>query len=148
MMVTTPRYLSALAEGNRLAFGLDVRSSRGVPLRALLVTWALVCLLLQARNRAELFALSSVAVLIQYGVTSAALAVLARRRERGLSPGHAALAVPALAVALALGAGATRREGLVAAGAIVLGLVLRSTSSRGRRTPSAGPGPTGPPSPS
>jgi amino acid transporter len=145
MMVTTPRYLSALAEGNRLGLGLDVMSPRRVPARALVVTWALVCLLLQARDRAELFALSSVAVLIQYGVTAASLAVLAWRGERGLSMRHAALAAPTLAVALALGAGATRREALVAAGAIVVGLVLRSTSLRGRRTPSATPGPTGRP---
>jgi amino acid transporter len=145
MMVTTPRYLSALAQGDRLALGLDVMSPRGVPARALFVTWALVSLLLQARNRAELFALSSVAVLIQYGVTAASLAVLARRGERGLSTRHAVLALPALAVALALGAGATRREAIVAAGAVLLGLVLRSISLRGRRTLSGAPGPTGPP---
>jgi amino acid transporter len=145
MMVTTPRYLSALAEGNRLALGLDVMSPRRVPARALLVTWVLVCLLLQTGDRAELFALSSVAVLIQYGVTAAALAVLAWRGERGLSMRHAVLAAPTLAVALALGAGATRREAMVAAGAVVVGLLLRSTSLRGRRTPSAAPGPTGRP---
>src|SRR5947208_3309394 len=60
MMVTTPRYLSALAEGGRVALGLDSMSARGVPSRALLVTWALVVLLLQSGSRAELFALSSV----------------------------------------------------------------------------------------
>ena len=145
MMVTTPRYLSALAEGGRLAFGLESMSPRGVPARALLVTWAAVALLLQSRDRAELFALSSVAVLVQYGVTAAALAVLARRGERGLSARHAVLAAPALAVAFALGAGATRREAVVTAGAVVLGLALRSISSRGRRTPSAAPERTGPP---
>jgi APA family basic amino acid/polyamine antiporter len=145
MMVTTPRYLSALAEGGQLAFGLDAMSARGVPARALFVTWALVSLLLQTGDRAQLFALSSVAVLIQYGVTAASLAVLARRGERGLSSRHAILAAPALAVALALGAGATRREAIVAAGAILLGLALRASASRGRRTPSAAPGPTGRP---
>jgi len=130
MMVTTPYYLSALAEGGRVALGLESMSARGVPSRALLVTWALVVLLLQSGSRAELFALSSVAVLMQYGVTAASLAVLARRGERGLSARHAALALPALAVAFALGAGASRREAAVAASAVLLGLVLRAAATR------------------
>ncbi len=130
MLVTTPRYLSALAEGGRLALGLDAMNARGVPGRALLATWALVVLLLQSGSRAELFALSSVAVLMQYGVTAASLAVLARRRERGLSPPHAVLTLPAFAVAFALGAGASRREAVVAASAVLLGLLLRTAAAR------------------
>jgi amino acid transporter len=130
MLVTTPRYLSALAEGGRLGLGLAAMNERGVPARALLVTWVLVTLLLQSGSRAELFALSSVAVLMQYGVTAAALAILASRRERGLSLRHAVLAGPAFAVALALGSGASRREGVVAASAVVLGLVLRWAAAR------------------
>jgi amino acid transporter len=105
-------------------------NARGVPARALLVTWALVVLLLQAGSRAELFALSSVAVLMQYGVTASSLAVLGRRRERGLSARHALLALPALAVAVALGTGASRREAVVAVSAIALGLVLHTAASR------------------
>ena len=130
MMVTTPHYLSALAEGGRLALGLEAMNARGVPSRALLVTWALVVLLLQSGSRAELFALSSTAVLMQYGVTAASLAILARRGERGLSPRHALLALPALAVAFALGAGASRREAVVAAAAVLLGLGLRWAAGR------------------
>jgi APA family basic amino acid/polyamine antiporter len=130
MLVTTPRYLSALAEGGRLGLGLATMNERGVPARALLVTWVLVTLLLQSGSRAELFALSSVAVLMQYGVTAAALAILASRGERGLSLRHAVLAGPAFAVALALGSGASRREGVVAASAVVLGLVLRWAAAR------------------
>ena len=130
MLVTTPRYLSALAEGGRLAFGLEAMNARGVPARALLVTWALVVLLLQSGSRAELFALSSVAVLMQYGVTASSLAVLGRRRERGLSPRHALLALPALAVAFALGSGASPREAVVAVSAVLLGLLLRWAASR------------------
>src|SRR5262249_54721556 len=42
MMVTTPRYLSALAAGERELFGLDREAASGVPLRALFVTWAIV----------------------------------------------------------------------------------------------------------
>jgi amino acid transporter len=140
MMVTTPRYLSALAEGGRVALGLESMSGRGVPSRALLVTWALVVLLLQSGSRAELFALSSVAVLMQYGFTAASLAVLARRGERGLTPRHALLALPALAVALALGAGASRREAVVAVSAVLLGLVLRwAAARRGRGRSGASP---------
>jgi len=133
MLVTTPRYLSALAEGGRLALGLEVMNARGVPARALLVTWALVVLLLQSGSRAELFALSSVAVLMQYGVTASSLIVLGRRRERGLTPRHAVLALPALAVAFALGTGASRREAVVAASAVLLGLVLRWAAARRAR---------------
>jgi amino acid transporter len=133
MMVTTPRYLSALAEGGRLALGLDAMNAKGVPSRALLVTWLLVVLLLQSGSRAQLFALSSVAVLLQYGFTAASLAVLAWRGERGLSLRHALLALPALGVAFALGAGASRREAAVAAGAVLLGLALRWAA--GRRAP-------------
>jgi amino acid transporter len=139
MMVTTPRYLSALAEGGRVALGLESMSARGVPSRALLVTWVLVVLLLQSGSRAELFALSSVAVLMQYGVTAASLAVLARRGERGLSPWHALLALPALAVAFALGAGASRREAVVAVSAVLLGLVLRWAAGRWVRAGAATP---------
>jgi len=130
MLVTTPRYLSTLAEGGRSFLGLEAMTARGVPARALLVTWALVALLLQSGSRAELFALSSVAVLLQYGVTASALAVLARRRERGLSPRHALLVPPALAVAAVLAAGASLREAAVAGGAILLGLALRRAARR------------------
>src|SRR5439155_17459642 len=48
MLVTTPRYLSTLAEGGRSFLGLEAMTARGVPARALLVTWALVALLLQS----------------------------------------------------------------------------------------------------
>jgi amino acid transporter len=136
MMVTTPRYLSALADGGRLALGLEAMNAKGVPARALLVTWLLVVLLLQSGNRAQLFALSSVAVLLQYGFTAASLAVLAWRGERGLSLRHALLALPALAVAFTLGAGASRREAGVAAAAVLLGLALRWAA--GRRAPASG----------
>jgi APA family basic amino acid/polyamine antiporter len=125
MMVTTPRYLSALASGERTLFGLDGMSPAGVPVRALAVTWALVLLFVNLGNLSELFALSSIAVLMQYGVTAAALATLAFRRERGLKPLHAVLAVPTLALGLTLVAyGATLREAATTALTVVAGLVL------------------------
>ena len=76
-------------------------------------------------------------MLAQYGVSAAALAVLSRRRERGLVPGHAVLAVPTIALGLVLVAfGATAREGLVALVAVLAGLGLA-----GAARPRAGPRP-------
>jgi amino acid transporter len=130
MMAATPFYLAALARVDGLGFGMADVGARGVPARALLVTWALVTLLIQAGGRGELFALSSIAVLSQYLVTSAALLVLALRGERGLGRRHAALAVPAGLMAMALAAGASTREATVAAIALVVGLLIRAAIHR------------------
>jgi amino acid transporter len=135
MMAATPFYLAALARVDRLGLGLDAVGGRGVARRALLVTWALVTLLIQAGGRGELFALSSIAVLSQYIVTAAALLALALRARRGLGRRHAALAVPAGTVALALVAGASAREAAVAAAALAGGLALRWLAHR--RAPSS-----------
>jgi amino acid transporter len=110
--------------------GVPDVNERGVPRRALLVTWALVTLLIQTGGRSELFALSSIAVLSQYLVTSAALFALARRRERGLDARHMALAVPAGILSVCLAAGATASEARVAGIALVLGLVVRAALKR------------------
>jgi amino acid transporter len=129
MMVTTPRYLSALAGGGRRLFELDHFADNGVPVRALLVTWALVTLVVQSPDLGELFALSSLAVLTQFGVTAAALFALALRGERGLRPAHALLAVPAFGLGVYLaGQGATRNEGWASLAALVFGLVLFAIS--------------------
>jgi amino acid transporter len=125
MMVTTPRYLSALASGRRELFGLHHFSARGVPLRALLVTWVIVAGFVMAGDLGELFALSSIAVLLQYGVTAAALLVLAARRHRGLRPADAWPALPALALGLALVTfGSTAREAVVSLVALASGGLL------------------------
>ncbi len=125
MMVTTPRYLSALAAGERKLFDLERVSPDGVPMRALAVTWMVVAAIVSLGELGELFALSGIAVLLQFGTSALALLVLAFRRERGLRPLHAWPAVPTLAVAGALVAtGATAREAAVAAGAVLLGLGL------------------------
>ncbi len=132
MMATTPRYLSALAGGGRsLPFDFESIAPNGVPLRALFVTWLLVVLLLQAGSLSEFFALSSVAVLAQYGVTALALIALSRRRERGLVPASAWPAFPTILVTLALVSGAQAREALIAGGALTLGLLLRWHHTRG-----------------
>ena len=81
MMVTTPRYLSALASGGRELFGLDRLSAGGVPLRALAVTWLVVGTLVSLGDLGQLFALSSIAVLAQFGTSALALLVLAAPRR-------------------------------------------------------------------
>jgi basic amino acid/polyamine antiporter, APA family len=130
MMAATPFYLAALARVDRLGGGLEATDIRNVPRRALLVTWALVTLLIQLGGRTELFALSSIAVLSQYLVTSAALLALALKRSHGLRPAHAAIAVPAGLMAIALVAAASPREAAVAAAALVGGLVVRGLARR------------------
>jgi amino acid transporter len=125
MMVTTPRYLSALASGERTLFGLDRTSPGGVPMRALGITWLVVAATVSLGELGELFALSSIAVLMQFGTSALALLVLAARGNLGLTPRQAWPAVPTLAVAAVLVVtGASAREGLVAAAAFVLGLGL------------------------
>jgi len=125
MMVTTPRYLSALAAGERALFDLERMSTQAVPLRALGVTWIVVATLVSLGELGQLFALSSIAVLMQFGTSALALVVLASRRKRGLRPRHAWPALPTLAMAAALVAlGATRQEAFVALGTILVGLVL------------------------
>lgn len=127
MVAMTPRYLSALAAGGRqLPFGFERETARGVPLPALALTWALVCLLhLLGGGLAEVFALSGATVLLQYGVTALALLALARRGEHGLTRRDAWPVLPALVVTLVLVSGAEAREALIAGGALALGLVLR-----------------------
>lgn len=125
MMVTTPHYLSALASGRWELFDLERLDRKDVPMRAVFVTWVLVTLFVNAGNLSELFALSSIAVLMQFGVTAAALVALAFRRYQGLRPIDAWPALPTFVVGITLVAfGATRREGFVALGAVVAGLVL------------------------
>jgi amino acid transporter len=127
MVVMTPWYLATLAQNaGPLPLGLERVSGRQVPLRALAVTVGLVTLLLLAGGTlSEFFALSGATVLMQYGVTALSLIALSRRRLRGFAPRDAWPAVPALVVTLALVSGAQAREAAVAAGAIVLGLLLR-----------------------
>jgi len=131
MMVATPRYLSALASGERRLFDLDCVSAAGVPTRALGVTWAVVATVVSLGELGELFALSSIAVLAQFVTSALALLVLGARRERGLELRDAWPAAPTLAVAAVLVvAGASGREALVAAGALLLGLGLLRLARR------------------
>jgi APA family basic amino acid/polyamine antiporter len=125
MMVTTPHYLSSLASGERELLALDRVSEKGVPMRALAVTWVVVAVTVSLGELGELFALSSIAVLLQFGTSALALLVLAFRRQRALRPARSWPAVPTLAVvAVLVASGATARELLVAAAALAVGLVL------------------------
>lgn len=127
MVAMTPRYLSAIEP---LPLHLGVVDARGVPLRSLVATVVFVSLLLALGERAELFALSSVAVVVQYGLAAAALATLALRRRNGLAPVDAWPAAPTIAVSAALLIGAHAREWAVAATTVALGVVLQRLGRR------------------
>ncbi len=137
MMVMTPRYLSALAKGDTLPFGFDRLTPTGVPRRALVVTWIALMALLLLGSRAELFSLSSLAVVIQYVLAAAALAKLALGRRRGLVPRDAWSAFPSLAVGFALAVGAQATEWAVAVGSMLVGLALHGAWRMRARAPGA-----------
>ena len=139
MIVTTPRYLSSMATGAGGVLGLDRIAADGVPRRALAVTWVLVGAFLLVGELGELFALSSLTVLMQFGVTAAALLALAMRQERGLRLRDAWPAPLTLGVALTLaGFGATAREGMVAVGVVLVGLAVLRLARRSRPAAHAG----------
>jgi APA family basic amino acid/polyamine antiporter len=121
MMVTTPRYLTAITGGTRLA----AVSERGVPSVALVVTWVLVTLVLVGGSLGELLTLSSLAVVLQLATVAASLARLGWREERGLRKRDVALAVAALAVTATLTVAAERMEWVVAAGFVLAGVAVR-----------------------
>ncbi len=121
MMVTTPRYLSALAPGTRFSH----TSRSGVPRAALFVTWLVVGAIVSLGSLAELFVLSSLAVVTQYLLVAFALARIGWRRELGLTPARAWSAAPTVVVSLALMTAATSREWIVALGFLVVGFVLK-----------------------
>ncbi|RYZ67142.1 MAG: APC family permease, partial [Proteobacteria bacterium] len=130
MTTTTPRYLAALAAGTRLA-----AERRGMPLRALGLTWLLVVgLIFGLGELGELLALSSLAVVLQFAVVALSLVQLARTRAHGLSPRDAWPALPTLLVALALLSAATGREWLIAGALLVAGIGFRVGYGRWRRS--------------
>lgn len=126
MIVMTPRYLAGLG-AEHVGPALARSDRRGVPRVAVLASVALISLLLIAGSGGQLFALSSVAVLSQYGMTGLSLLALSLRRARGLRPSDAwpAPFVISLGVVLVV-FGGSRWEWLVAGGAAVVGVVLRA----------------------
>jgi basic amino acid/polyamine antiporter, APA family len=119
MFAMTPRYLAALGTDSLLGTELS-RERRGVPTRSLLVTTAAVLVLVSSSTLSGLFVLSSLAVLLQYAVSAAALFRLAARAERGLGKLDLALA-PLTLLAIAALAQAAMAVELLTLGAILLG---------------------------
>ncbi len=124
MFAMTPRYLAALGRSDGLGAWLGGESRGHVPLRALLVTMLGVLVLVQAGRLSELFALSSVAVLAQYAVSSAALGVLCIRGRSGLALRHAWPVPLALGAIVLVGQAAALREVLVASAVLAIGGLL------------------------
>ncbi len=121
MFAMSPRYLSTLGRPDGLGEWIGKESDRHVPQRALWITLAVVLVLSLGGKLGELFVLSSVSVLAQYGVSVAALAVLALRRKNGLRPRHLWPAPLALFAILLLGRAAKPIELVVFAGVLAVG---------------------------
>ncbi len=123
MFAMTPRYLAALGTDSLLGAEL-ARERRGVPVRALVITTLAVLVLVSSSTLTGLFVLSSLAVLLQYAVSAAALFRLASRGERGLGKLDRLLAPFTLLAILALARAAEPVELLTLAGILLGGLLL------------------------
>ena len=123
MFAMTPRYLAALGTDSLLGRELS-REQRGVPARALAVTTALVLALVSSSALFSLIVLSSLAVLLQYGVSAVSLYRLAARGERQLGRGDRLLAPLTLLAIAALVQAAELIELLSLAGILVGGFAL------------------------
>jgi len=128
MFAMTPRYLAALGRADGLGTWIGAEDERRVPRRALASTGVVVSLLVLTASLGggleTLFALSSVAVLAQYAVSSAALLALGLRGERRLRRIHLWPVAPALLSVLLLARGARTVELAVAGGMLLIGLAL------------------------
>ncbi|HEX4337420.1 MAG TPA: APC family permease [Polyangiaceae bacterium] len=133
MLNTTPRYLSALSETDALGPWIGELDARLVPQRALWITTAVVVVIVSFLGKlTELFVLSSLAVLAQYAVTLASLAVLSVREQHGLRRIHL-WPVPLSVIGIALAAqGAEPVEIVVAAVVVFTGELLRRYANRSR----------------
>jgi amino acid transporter len=123
MHAMTPRYLSAITEreppvGGVAGAAAPASAEAGSMVRPVIVSAAVVGLMVAIGPVAALAGLSSIAVLAQYGVTAAALAVLALRRAEGLTLRDAWPAPLAMVVVVALLSQATRLDLAIAAGVI------------------------------
>jgi APA family basic amino acid/polyamine antiporter len=144
MLAMTPRYLAAL--GRPAAFGawLGTEDPRGVPRRALTLTAGVIGALVFAALGAgageglrKLFLLSSILVLAQYAVSTAALAALALRRRAHLGLQHLSIAALSVIPLLALAQAVTIGELGVAMGVLASGfaaLWLQRAVSMQRRS--------------
>ena len=124
MFAMTPRYLATLGTSQGLGDWLGWQSPKRVPTRALWLTTAVVMLLVFGPDLEQLFVLSSVAVVLQYTVSAAALVLLATKRVRGLSRRHLLLGPCALVPVALVASAASRAELLATGGAVVLGAAI------------------------
>lgn len=133
MVAMSPRYLSTLGRADGLGAWLGSTNDRGVPMRALVLTSLSVLALVQVGRLDQLFAMASIAVLAQYGSTSASLLRMAVKRRLGLGRFDVAVGLLALGCVLVVMTGATPWE-LVRAGAVVLvGVLVKVVVRRSRR---------------
>jgi APA family basic amino acid/polyamine antiporter len=139
MLAMTPRYLAPLGHADAFGGALDRLSARAVPQRAFAVTYVLLVTVLAANARwgsiGNLFALSSLSVTLQYGVTAAALAALALRSAEGLRPRDAWPAPLSLAACACLLMTARRAEVPLVLVVVVLGFGLRAIRRARTRRP-------------
>jgi basic amino acid/polyamine antiporter, APA family len=124
MFAMTPRYLAVLGSEDGLGSWLSREDARGVPRHALWISAVFVLVPLLAGGLSELFVLSSVAVLTQYGVSAAALVVLACRRQNALRKSLLWPAPLALGAVLLVAWAARLSELLVAGAVFALGALL------------------------
>jgi amino acid transporter len=129
MLAMTPRYLAPLGRPDALGFRLDELSARAVPVRAFIVSYALVFAMLVASalwgSIGNLLALSSLSVTVQYAVTALALFKLASRGQADLKPGDRWPAPFALISCAVLASGSTKLEIPIVAVMVALGFLVR-----------------------
>jgi APA family basic amino acid/polyamine antiporter len=133
MSNTTPRYLAALSGAHAFGPAIGALDGRLVPRRALWITAVVVAVIVAfGSGLTGLFVLSSLAVLAQYGAAMLSLGILARRRERALSPALVYVVLAAVPGILLAVQGAEAVEILVAAAVVLGGEILRRLVRRGR----------------
>jgi len=132
MVAMSPRYLSTLGRVDGLGTWLGVTNDRGVPMRALLFTAAAVLALVQFGRLDQLFALSSIAVLAQYGSTSASQVWMGFKRRLGLGPIDIVIGSVALLCVVLVMTGATWGELLRATAVVAVGVVIKVAVGWGR----------------
>jgi APA family basic amino acid/polyamine antiporter len=125
MVAMSPRYLSTLGREDGLGAWLGCTNERGVPLRALLLTSAAVLVLVQLGRLDQLFAMSSIAVLAQYGSTSASLVWMGVKRQLGLGNADVVVGIVAIGAVLVVMTGATFWEVGRAVAVVVLGSLIK-----------------------
>jgi amino acid transporter len=124
MFAMTPRYLSTLGRADGLGPWIGQEDARHVPQRALWISAALVLACVLSGRLMQLFALSSVAVLAQYGMSMASLVKLSFGRKSGLRPWHAWPAPLALGAVWLIARAARFGELVVGAGVLLAGGLL------------------------